>query len=274
MLTVPSPLVSVKWLSDNFDAENLVILDGSMPKVATNQEDTNTHQIPRARFFDIKKKFSNIDDPFPNAVPSEDQFTINAQLLGINNDSVIVVYDEQGIYSSARVWYLLKAFGHTNVAVLNGGLPEWISKGYAVETRIGRKVESGNFIANYNSEYFKFFKDIETISKNDSCLIMDARSAPRFNSETPEPRKDLRSGNIPNSVSLPYSSLLTGNCLKKGNDLKEAFSNLITTQKSLIFSCGSGITACVLALASELSGNSNYAVYDGSWTEYGSLTTG
>jgi len=273
MLQVPSPLVSAKWLRENRSAQNLVTLDGSIPKVTGGLGEVNMLQIPRTRFFDIKRKFSNVDDPFPNAVPSEEQFTKNAQALGINKDSAIVVYDEQGIYSSARVWYLFKAFGHDNVAVLDGGLPEWVDKGFPTETKISRQVEVGDFEAKYSSSYFNFFENIKDISSDDSCLIMDARSSDRFNSEVPEPRKDLRGGNIPNSVSLPYSSLMNGYRLKQEGELKKAFNKLVSNQKKLVFSCGSGITACVLALAAELIGEKECSVYDGSWTEYGSLTT-
>ena len=159
MLKVPSSLVTVDWLLKNRNAKNLIILDGSMPKVTSDKSETQIVQIPGTRFFDIKRKFSNMDAPFPNAVPSEEQFTKNAQVLGINKDSAIIVYDEHGIYSSARVWYLFKAFGHDNVAVLDGGLPEWIANDCFTETKLDRQFNKGNFIANYNPSYFKFFND-------------------------------------------------------------------------------------------------------------------
>ena len=267
-----SPLVSVEWLADNLNNSNLIVLDGSMSKVTTASAIQNEVQIPNARYFDIKTRFSNTSDPFPNAVPSVEQFKLEAQSLGINNSSFIVVYDEQGIYSSARVWYLFRAFGYKNIAVLDGGLPEWLLKGYRVETKQRTHNEIGDFNGSYDVSYFKYFEDMSSVSEDENVLICDARSNQRFNGTVPEPRKGLRSGHIPNSVSLPFSTLLEGNCLKNKSELNLAFDALNRDKKDFVFTCGSGITACVLALAAEIVGNDNYSVYDGSWTEYGSLT--
>jgi thiosulfate/3-mercaptopyruvate sulfurtransferase len=272
MIKIDKPLVSVNWLNEHLHASNLVILDGTIPKVTAKKEDANLVQIPNSRFFDIKKKFSDVEAPFPNTVPSAEQFSTEAQNLGINQDSAIVVYDNKGIYSSARVWYLFKAFGYTNVAVLDGGLPEWINKGCAVEGKQAREVAKGDFIGKYNSDAFKFFDDINVISNDSTCQILDARSNNRFNGLVAEPRAGLRSGNIPNSKSLPFKELMTGNCMKPESELKEIMSSFNLEDKKLVFSCGSGITACILALASEIVGYTNFSVYDGSWTEYGTLT--
>ena len=272
MIKIDKPLVSVGWLKENLKAPNLIILDGTIPKVTSNQEIANEVQIPNSRFFDIKKKFSDVNALFPNTVPSAAQFTIEAQKLGINQDTAIVVYDDKGIYSSARVWFLFKAFGHDNVAVLDGGLPEWIANGYAVVEKQFREVERGDFIGTYNSEYFKFFDDIKIILTNNSYQILDARSRDRFESLVTEPRAGLRSGNIPNSKNLPFNALLNRNCMKSENELKKILSSFDINNKKLVFSCGSGITACILALASEIAGYNNFSVYDGSWTEYGTLT--
>jgi thiosulfate/3-mercaptopyruvate sulfurtransferase len=132
----------------------------------------------------------------------------------------------------------------------------------------------GDFVAKYNSEAFKFFNAIQESSKNKEHLIIDARSANRFKGIVPEPRKGLRSGNIPNSVNLPFTNLLeNGHYFKSSNELDKEFNAINAKEQHLVFSCGSGITACVLALGAELIGKTNYSVYDGSWTEYGSLTT-
>ena len=120
-IKMTSPIVSFEWLQNNLEAENLVVLDGTINKVFN----ASLKQIPKARLFDIKKKFSDTSNPFPSAFPSEEQFQKEARLLGVNNDSAIVVYDDKGIYSSARVWWLFKTFGFKNIAVLDGGLPEW-----------------------------------------------------------------------------------------------------------------------------------------------------
>ena len=267
-----NPLVSVEWLNNHLDASNLIVLDATMNKINALKGDSINIQIPKARFFDIKNTYSNVSDPFPNAVPSENQFTKEAQKLGINQNSAIVVYDENGIYSSARVWWLFKAFGHNNVAVLNGGLPEWIKDKYSTEEKKENLFEKGNFVANYKPEYFKFLKDIRESLNDKSKLILDARSKDRFKGLVDEPREGLRSGNIPNSKNLPYTDLIHENKFKSKEELITLFNKLDDSNNDLIFSCGSGITACILALGADIAGRDKLTVYDGSWTEYGSLT--
>ena len=266
------PIVSVEWLNQKLDASNLIILNATMNKVTDPKSAQSSIQIPKARFFDIKITFSNVSDPFPNAVPSENQFTKEAQKLGINKDSAIVVYDDKGIYSSARVWWLFKAFSHENVSVLDGGLPEWINCTYKTEPKKQLKVKQGDFVGIYNPKYFKFFKDIQNSIKNKKELILDARSSDRFNGLVEEPREGLRSGHIPKSKNLPYTVLFDENKLKSEKDLNSIFDTFDSNDKNLIFSCGSGITACILALGADIAGYTKLSVYDGSWTEYGSLT--
>jgi len=267
-ISISEPIVSIDWLKNNLNATNLVVLDGTINK----EFDALTNQIPNTRLFEIKKKFSNLSDPFPSAFPSKAQFQKEARVLGINNDSAIVVYDDKGIYSSARVWWLFKAFGYNNVAVLNGGFPVWLKAEYTTELMKPYKGEVGNFIANHQPEYMKFFKDVEVASKQKTHTIVDARSKGRFNCETPEPREGLRAGTIPNSVNLPFTDLLDDGILKSKPELETIFKDILhSDNENIIFSCGSGITACVLALGAELCGYKNMSVYDGSWTEWGSL---
>ena len=266
------PLVSVDWLPQNLQADDLVILDTSIKNVTQADSKLAKTQIPGARFFDIKNVFSDLENPFPNAVPSEEKFTKEAQVLGINQNSKIVVYDDKGIYSSARVWYLFKAFGHENVAVLDGGLPEWLRANYRIEDKKVYPTKKGNFVGKYNPKYFKFFNDIQKSIKNSNELILDARITDRFYGLVDEPRKGLRSGHIPNSKNLPYTDLLQENKLKTENEIISIFNTFDCKDKSLIFSCGSGISACVLALGADKIGFKDISVYDGSWTEYGTLT--
>ena len=272
MLFIKSPIVSVEWLNQNLEASNLIILDASIKKVTSDDIQQTSKQIPSTRYFDIKHRFSNTAAPFPNTVSSQKQFINESRYLGINNASAIVVYDDKGIYSSARAWYLFKAFGFNNIAVLDGGLPDWEKARFKTEDKTEREFSLGDFIGIYNPDYFKFFNDIISISNNPDCLILDARSSDRFNGLVDEPRKGLRSGHIPNSLSLPFGSLLNGNCLKPKEELKSIFQELNAVNKKLVFSCGSGITACILALAANVLDNDNISVYDGSWTEYGTLT--
>ena len=269
-INLNSPIVSVEWLNEHLNAENLIVLDGTINKVF----DITLEQIPNARLFDIKKKFSDVSNDFPSAFPSAEQFQKEARNLGINQDSILVVYDDKGIYSSARVWWLFKAFGFNNVAVLNGGFPAWKKARYHTELMQNYDGEKGDFTANLQFGYMQFFEDILYASKNETHKIIDARSRARFNCEVPEPRAGLRRGTIPNSVNLPFTDLLEDGVLKSKKDLAKAFYMVAEHDDSIIFSCGSGLTACVLALGAEISGYKNISVYDGSWTEYGALTTG
>ena len=271
-VSILESIVSAKWLNENLSASNLVILDASIPKATSSTDISSAIQIPQTRFFDIKNKFSDTSAPFPNTMPSEGQFSEEAQTLGINTDSAIVVYDDKGIYSSARVWYMFKAMGHDNVAILNGGLPEWQKSGYVTEPKFDYKGDKGNFVAACQRGMFKNFDDLTKAIQNKDTMILDARSKDRFNGLVVEPRKGLRSGNISGSMNLPYSELLQEGCIKSENELKVLFNTKIQDQENIIFSCGSGITACVLALGAEISGFRNVSVYDGSWTEWGSLT--
>ena len=273
-LSTLEPIVSVEWLNNHLRDKNLLIFDASMNKVTSNDDEIENSQIPTAQYFDIKHVFSDTSAPFPSTVPSEQQFTREAQKLGVNTDSIIVVYDDKGVYSSARVWYLFKAFGFDNVVVLDGGLPEWKAAGYDVEEKKINAKPKGNFIATYSPEKFKFFDDILESSKNKNHLIIDARSENRFKGLAEEPREGLRSGSIPNSVNIPFSKLLENEiCFKPKEAIKKEFEAINAKEQHLVFSCGSGITACILALGAELIGKHDISVYDGSWTEYGTLTT-
>ena len=265
-----STIVSCKWLKDNRHLDQLILLDAS----AKTDVSTSENYIPNSRCIDIRGKFSDINSEFPNTIPSQEQFQNEAQQLGINNDSIIVVYDDKGIYWSPRVWWLFKTYGFKNIAVLDGGLPEWKRLGY--ETSASLNVfswELGDLSAKYDASKICDFDAILNLSSNNNVKILDARSKERFECLVPEPRKGLRSGTISNSENLPYTNLLNGNCLKPKQDLTTIFDTFTIGEKLLTFSCGSGVTACILALAAEISDYKKITVYDGSWTEYGTLTT-
>ncbi|MBJ6368544.1 sulfurtransferase [Snuella sedimenti] len=261
------PIVSVAWLYEHLDADNLIVLDGTINKVL----DASQQQIPKARFFDIKNKFSEVGAPFPSTFPSEAQFEKEARALGINKESAIVVYDDKGIYSSARVWWLFKAFGHHNIAVLSGGLPSWQKANYKTERMMPYSGGSGDFEAKLNPMAMVFFDEMRTASTNKTHTIIDARSKGRFNCQEPEPREGLRMGTIRNSINLPFTDLLSDGEIKSKEDLELIYAELAKKEDPIIFSCGSGITACVLALGAEITGYKNISVYDGSWTEWGTL---
>jgi len=272
ILQINKPLVSVDWLLAHMDATNLVIIDATMQKITKkkNEFENQDIQIKNARYLDIKNVFSNTSAPFPNTMLSEERFQEQARQLGINKDSAIVVYDATGIYTSPRVWWMFKAMGHENIAVLDGGLPEWICKGYSTEKKIKHNAPRGNFIATYSNNFFCTTKDVlHTISKN-NATILDARSQDRFMGLVDEPREGLRAGHIQGSKNLPYTDVqIKGKMLAKAA-LETIFNSEYKDKEQIIFSCGSGITACILALGAEISGLENLTVYDGSWTEWGS----
>jgi len=274
LLQIEKPLVSVNWLHQHIDATNLVVLDGTIPKVSHQKTDAKFEefQIPNARFFDIKKVFSIQGAAFPNTALHPKDFEKEARKLGINKNSCIVVYDTHGVYSSPRVWWLFRTMGFTNIAVLDGGFPAWKKANYPIEKKQAKVVELGNFKASFEPEKLIDLEIVLESVKNRSKQVVDARSKGRFNATEPEPRKEIRSGHIPTSTNLPFSSLLNNIELKSKEELEHLFKEVNPDSKEMIFSCGSGITACVLALGASIAGYKEMAVYDGSWTEWGSLT--
>ena len=267
-LKLNSSLISVEKLQIHSNDSGLIILDATINKAI----DASSLRIPNARFFDIKQRFSDVSAPFPSTLPSKEQFQKEARAIGINNDSIIVVYDDKGIYSSARVWWLFKTFGFENVAVLDGGFPEWKIQNSEIESYNNETYLQGNFEAEYYSNLMTDFEGIKGFRDDSETLIIDARSEDRFQCKVDEPRAGLRRGTIPKSKNLPYTSLLKGYKLKSKEELSTIFNNLVDHKPKVVFSCGSGITACILALAATLCNYNNLIVYDGSWTEYGSLT--
>ncbi len=266
MSLLTTPIVSAKWLSENLDHPRLVILNATIPKIAGSEQSVEL-QIKGARFFDIKKAFSDTASSLPNTFPFEDQFETQAQKLGINSGDLIVVYDNHGIYSSPRAWWLFRSFGHDNVAVLDGGFPAWKSGGYPTEEHQIYTGVNGNFKATFQKQLIKDYKEVLAVLDDTQVKILDARARDRFDGSQPEPREGLRSGHIPSSLNLPYGEVLEDTLLSSKEKLIDHFKAY--RGQELIFTCGSGITACILALGATLAGHKDMAVYDGSWTEWG-----
>jgi thiosulfate/3-mercaptopyruvate sulfurtransferase len=258
-------LVSSEWLHENLGNPNLVILD------ASQKSNTSDLRIQGSRFFDMKNVFCDQTSEFPNTFPSTAQFETGCRDLGINSTSEIVVYDNLGIYSSPRVWWMFKTFGHKKVYVLNGGLPDWIEKGFETENAIESSYENGDFKAKLSTENIKEFSFIKSNIALGTHLLIDARSKGRFDGTAEEPRAGLRSGHIPASINIPFSRLLENGMFKSEIELRKIFQVANVDNRPLIFSCGSGVTACIVLLASELVLENPTAVYDGSWTEWATL---
>lgn len=271
-LSLSSPIVSADWLRENLNASNLLIFDASMVKVTAQNENVSSEvQLPNTQFFNLKGRFSDLSSDFPNTIPSASQFQEEARKLGVNSDSAIVVYDDKGVYSSARVWWLFKTFGHANSAILDGGLPAWIEQNYPTEPKGNNSKPKGDFKAVFNPDRVTYFKDLDVLSQSEKHTIIDARSAERFRCEVPEPREGLRSGTIPNSKNLPFERCLVEGKLKPKEELVRLFNSVTPKNNTLVFSCGSGLTACILDLTAEVADFKQTKVYDGSWTEYGTL---
>jgi len=267
-------LVSSSWLKAHINDANLIILDASQKSnKAQLTTTTETAQIPNSIAFDLKV-FSDSKSDFPNTIPSSEQFEKEACNLGITNSSTIIVYDNLGIYTSPRVWWLFKAMGHKNVAVLDGGLPDWIAMGF--DTTQNKQTElahnSKGYSAKLDSNLVRNFEAITSNLTTKKEIIIDARSHNRFHALVPEPRKGLRGGHIPNSINIPFEAVLQNGYLKSKEELKQLFSSFNLAEKPLAFTCGSGITACIVYLASEQVLENSKAVYDGSWTEWAQLS--
>ncbi|PVX44829.1 thiosulfate/3-mercaptopyruvate sulfurtransferase [Flavobacterium sp. 103] len=262
-----NPIVSTAWLQEHLNDSNLIILEARLDQNQSNLENQNPDlQVKGARLFDIKNNFSDTSNPLPNTFPSEEKFTAESQKLGINSNSTIVVYDTLGIYSSPRAWWMFKAMGHSNVFVLDGGLPEWIKEGFPTEKQQQTTYAKGNFEAKFQPELIKNKEQILENITTKKAVLMDARSADRFHATHEEPRAGLRSGHIPGSINIPFTELQQDGKYKSTEELKEI---LKLNDQPLLFTCGSGITACIVLLACELISDNPKAVYDGSWTEWG-----
>jgi thiosulfate/3-mercaptopyruvate sulfurtransferase len=262
------PLVSSYWLQKNLNDPELVVLDAS---AEPNNSDFKNVQIKGARYFDLKNKFSDTTCELPNTLPGPEQFENSCRKLGINKTSKIVVYDNLGIYLSPRVWWMFTVMGHQNISVLNGGLPDWISQGYETVVPQKQDIKPGNFKSNFQPEMVKDYDFIKSNVSLQESVLIDARSSGRFEGTAPEPREGLPSGHIPGSLNLPYPNVLENGKFKAQEELLEILTKTDINQKPLIFSCGSGVTACIILLACELVLKNEKSVYDGSWTEWAQI---
>ncbi len=263
-----SSIVTADWLNDNLNNPDVIILDATFKGVNKSEKSDKNKQIKNALFFDLNH-FKNQESNLSNTYPKPDFFEKEIQKLGIKNHQHIVIYDENGIYSAPRVWWLFRLMGHQKVSVLNGGLPNWINKGFPTEKKTrNQKITISNYRVNFTSDLIVDYNYVKKNSLKNEALLIDARSEGRFNGTTPEPRKELPSGKIPNSINIPYQKVLENGFLKPNNTLKSIFKDVLKQDKKLIFSCGSGITACINLLASEQILPNKKAVFDGSWTEW------
>ena len=267
-----SLFIEPNTLKNKINKPNIKILDATffLPDSGLNaEEEYQKEHIPNSVFFDVNK-IADPKNPLPHMIPSKDLFSDMMQNLGLNNEDEIIIYDNSPLLSSARAWFLFRYFGHKNILILNGGLKNWKKSGG--ETTVKKTmISKGNFVSKTEKKDLVVnLEEMISISKNNSKVILDARSYKRFIGEAKEPRPGLQSGHIPNSKSLPSSELLTNDgFLKSIEELDKLFSNNdIDTSQDIIATCGSGVSACVISVALYCLGKEHIPIYDGSWTEW------
>ncbi|WP_395812726.1 3-mercaptopyruvate sulfurtransferase [Devosia sp.] len=264
-------LVSTDWLAEHITDENVVVVDASWYMPATGRkghEDYLKGHLPGAVFFGIDE-IADKKTALPHMLPRPEEFAVTVGALGIGNDDTIVVYDEAGLFSAPRVWWTFNAMGASDVRVLDGGGPKWRAEGRPLEA--GQTMRRPKlFQPRYRPELVEDFGSVLGLTKSGAKTIIDARPADRFYGRVPEPRAGLASGHIPTSLNVPVGSLSVDGHMRPANELNAIFEQAgIDLEKPIVTSCGSGVTASTLALALQIAGAKDVAVYDGSWTEWG-----
>ncbi len=264
-------IISPEWLNDHLLDDDLVILEVGQKKDKVGLDIDMRCSISGSIKINLTSDFGDPNGRFPNTFPTENQFESTCNRLGISNESKVVIIDRLGIYTSPRIWFLFKAMGHENVAVLDGGLPAWINEGFEVVDLPNVLIEKVKYSARLDTQLVKGIEEITENIKSGNSVLIDARSSDRYFSLVPEPRPEIRSGNIPNSINIPFKSLLNDYKYKSVQELCLIFDEHSLGDKPLIFTCGSGVTACIIMLATELVNSNDKSIYDGSWTEWASI---
>ena len=269
----PDALVSTEWLARHLADKDLRVVDGTYiipPTTRDARREYEERHIPGAVFFDIDE-ICDKSNPLPHMLPRPEAFSSAARKLGLGDKSRIVVYDTHGMVSAARVWWMFRAFGHKSVAVLDGGLPKWIKEDRQV---VGTPSvpATQHFTARFNGGLVRDLAQIKANLAKRAEQVVDARGAGRFKGTDPEPRAGLRGGHMPGALNVPYTDLLEpgDKTFLPADGLAARFRQAgVDMKRPIVTSCGSGVTACVLALGFYLLGRDDAAVYDGSWTEWG-----
>jgi thiosulfate/3-mercaptopyruvate sulfurtransferase len=267
------PLVTTGWLAEQLGKPDLVVFDAT--KYLPNEpKDGRTEflaaHIPGARFFDIDV-IADPDTDLPHMVPAPGRFARLMGELGVGNCSRVVFYDQKGLASAARGWWLMGLFGHDKAAVLDGGLPKWLREGRATQSGEPSAPSPTTFRPDFRATRLRGVGDVLRNTETHAEQVLDARAAGRFTGATPEPRAGMRSGHIPGSTNIPYTDLLNSDgTFRPVEAVRARFAEAgVDGTRPPVTSCGSGVTACILTLGLRLAGLPEGAVYDGSWTEWG-----
>ena len=267
--------ISSAELASQLEGSDLNVVDASWYLPADGRDpraEFLSSRVPGAQFFDIDT-VADLEHACPHMLPSEPVFTQCVQALGIGANSRVVVYDGKGLFSAARAWWMFRVFGHDRVQILEGGLPAWIAAGYDTEQGEPAVARPGvGFVAAHQPAWLADAEGVQAALSSGSHTVVDARSASRFAGEEAEPRAGVRPGHIPGSTNLHYAQILSGDptVLKPHSELEALFDDVgAGHDQPVVTTCGSGISACLLALALHELGRSPVAVYDGSWAEWG-----
>jgi thiosulfate/3-mercaptopyruvate sulfurtransferase len=266
-----NPLVSAAWLAERLEDPNTRVVDATLPPVGVvPRVDTCARylakHIPGATFFDIEA-LSNHSTPLPHMLPSPEDFAREMGTLGIGDEMDIVVYEQEGVFSAPRAWWMLRTFGARKVFLLDGGLRAWTEAGFPVKSG-----EVANTPASFNAKFdpgaVRDFSQVEGLIAQQG-QILDARSSGRFSGAAAEPRAGLSSGHMPGAISIPFTELAEDGRLMTADKLRGVFSAKgVDLDRPITTTCGSGVTAAVLALGLEIAGSQQVSLYDGSWAEY------
>ena len=265
-------LVSTDWLAARLRAPEIVVVDGSFYLPAMQRDPAAEYlagHIPGAVRFDIDA-IADRSDPLPHMLPDAGQFARDVGALGIADTDTIVVYDGAGLFSAPRVWWTFRLFGAENVFILDGGLPKWKAEGRALESGPVQRAPR-TFNARKDDELVASLARVRAALASGSAQVVDARSPERFLGQAPEPRAGVRSGHMPGARNVPSTSVVENGRLAAPDKLRRAFAaGGVDVDKPIITSCGSGVSAATLWLALDALGKQPNALYDGSWSEWGS----
>lgn len=272
-LDLPDSLVDIAWLQQHLEHPQLVVFDASYHMPGTGRDAADEWReahIPGARFFDFDGSICDSQSSLPHMLPDAESFTREMRSLGLNTESRVVAYDAMGMFSSPRAWWMLSVMGHANVALLDGGLPAWKAAGYPLQSAAQTPTyPAGNFSAQLDVARVADAGTVLAALDDAAACVLDARPTGRFSGAAEEPRAGLRRGHMPGALNLPFAELFEAGLLKSDAELAGIVKPLLGEHDRVICSCGSGVTACILAFALQRVGVERVAVYDGSWCEWG-----